>query len=125
MQGKASSNRPYGGKPPVAGRNFKKNTAEASTTSQQSDAKQSAALSRIKNESEKSKLILEKQAVLEQKRKQLSLEQALNNGEKGSPSKPLTQPYKLPRSLIEPVNKVTPFDKEKSEACLDLVKRLR
>jgi len=31
----------------------------------------------------------------------------------------------LPRSLAEPVNKVTPFDKEKSEACLDLVKRLR
>jgi len=31
----------------------------------------------------------------------------------------------LHRSLLEPENKVTPFDKEKSEACLDLVKRLR
>ena len=37
----------------------------------------------MKLESEKSKLILEKQAILEQKRKQLSLEYALNNGEKG------------------------------------------
>lgn len=64
---------------------------------------------------------------MEQKRKQLSLEQALNNGEKkASPmSKHPTQPLKIPRSLVEPVNKVTPFDKEKSEACHDLVKRLR
>jgi len=31
----------------------------------------------------------------------------------------------MPLSLIQPVNKVTPFDGEKQEACLDLVKRLR
>ena len=57
----------------------------------------------------------------------MSLEQALKNGDKTSSpvSKHPTQPLKIPRSLVEPVNKVTPFDKEKSEACLDLVKRLR
>lgn len=31
----------------------------------------------------------------------------------------------MPRSLLEPVNKVAPHDKEKEGACLDLVKRLR
>jgi len=50
----------------------------------------------------------------------------MNSGEKNSPViKHPTQPLKVPRSLHEPVNKVTPFDKEKSEACHDLVKRLR
>lgn len=68
-------------------------------------------------------MILEKQAKLEEKRKLISLEQAIVNGQsspgKGSPNS------KMPRSLIEPVNKVTPQDGEKTEACLDLVKRLR
>jgi len=32
---------------------------------------------------------------------------------------------KMPRSMIEPVNKVNEGDKDKSEACHDLVKRMR
>ena len=32
---------------------------------------------------------------------------------------------KLPRSVLEPVNKVQPGDKEKQAGCNDLVKRLR
>ena len=31
----------------------------------------------------------------------------------------------MPRSVVEPVNKATPQDGEKAEACHDLVKRLR
>ena len=31
----------------------------------------------------------------------------------------------MPRSIVEPVNKVHPEDKEKQEGCLDLVKRLK
>jgi len=38
---------------------------------------------------------------------------------------PLKNPAKLPRSVLEPVNKVQPGDKERQEGCNDLVKRLK
>lgn len=47
---------------------------------------------------------------------------ALNGGKRLTPMK---SPANLPRSLLEPVNKVHPNDKEKQEGCLDLVKRLK
>jgi len=31
----------------------------------------------------------------------------------------------MPRSILEPVNKVQPEDKDRQEGCLDLVKRLK
>ena len=98
----------------------------------------SSVLSRIAKEKEKSKSILEQQRIQDQKRQQLSLDQALSNGAQIAKNSPIRSPTKakeaaaeylqranIPRSLVEPVNKATPFDKEKSEACQDLVKRLR
>lgn len=39
---------------------------------------------------------------------------------------PVKEPSaKIPRSILEPVNKVQPDDKNKQEGCLDLVKRLK
>ena len=59
---------------------------------------------------------------MEQRRKQLSYENALQNGAQ-SPGK--SPGAKLPRSMIEPVNKVHEGDKERVVECLDLVKRLK
>jgi len=78
-------------------------------------------LAKLKSETERSKSILEKQALAEQKRKQLSYEAAVKAGLQSPPK----SPAKMPRSILEPVNKVQPEDKDRQEGCLDLVKRLK
>ena len=73
---KATSNRPPIGKPPAA------KPPKSSKDTRKSTEIGSAAgvIAKIKSEAEKSKVFLEKQAMLEEKRKQLSVEQALKNG---------------------------------------------
>lgn len=67
--------------------------------------------------------------MLEQKRKMLSLEQAMTSGQQPLELSPgaaqAKANNKIPLSLQQPVNKVLPDDRENQEKCLDLVKRLR
>ncbi len=114
-----------GRKPPHAAKTRPPKVAGAARELSSIRKSNDGVIARIKNETEKSRIILEKQAMLEQKRKQLSYEQAINNGY-GSPVRsPGANAAKLPRSLVEPVNKVHADDKEKEKGCQDLVKKLR